>query len=83
MIGTCFAWLTAAIAAAVTPANPTIVQAAHYWAYTAAAVGLAVYLIGFAASFFLPEPPAKDEEEHGPVPPPNASTQVAAHGPQP
>jgi MFS family permease len=62
MIGTCFAGITAMIAAAVTPAASSPVQAAHYWAYTAAAVGFAVYLIGFILSFFLPEPSRELEE---------------------
>ena len=62
MIGTCFAGVTAMIAAKVTPDGATPVQAAHYWAYTAAGVGFAVYLIGFVLSFFLPEPP--HEMEH-------------------
>ena len=62
MIGTTFAAVTAMIAAAVTPDNTPPVQAAHYWAYTAAAVGFAVYLIGFACSFFLPEPGHEDAE---------------------
>ena len=31
-------------------------------AYTAGAVGLGVYVVGFILSFFLPEPPAEMEE---------------------
>jgi len=52
LIGTSFAWLTATLA--VTPDRayaPTKV------ALVAAGVGFGVYLVGFIASFFLPEPP--------------------------
>jgi MFS family permease len=63
MIGTLFAAVTAGIATAFTPANPTPVQAAQHWAYTAAAVGTFVYLVGFLASFFLPEP-SPDVDAH-------------------
>jgi MFS family permease len=52
LIGTSFAWLTATLA--VTPDRayaPTKV------ALVAAAVGFSVYLVGFIASFWLPEPP--------------------------
>ena len=55
MIGTSFAWLTATLA--VTPDRayaPTKV------ALVAAAVGFSVYLVGFIASFWLPEPGAED-----------------------
>jgi MFS family permease len=51
LIGTSFAWLTATLA--VTPDRayaPTKV------ALVAAAVGVSVYLVGLAASFWLPEP---------------------------
>jgi MFS family permease len=54
MIGTSFAWVTASLA--VTPDRayaPTKV------AMTAAAVGFGVYLVGFIASWWLPEPPQK------------------------
>jgi hypothetical protein len=57
LIGTSFAWLTATLA--ITPDRayaPTKV------ALVAAAVGFSVYLVGFIASFFLPEP--GKEEEH-------------------
>jgi hypothetical protein len=54
MIGTCFAWVTSALAVTSDPA-----QAPTKLAYVAAAVGFGVYLVGFIASFFLPEP-AKD-----------------------
>jgi MFS family permease len=63
MIGTSFAWVTATIAASLTPSNPTPVTAAQYWSYTAAAVGFAVFLIGFLFSFLLPEPPEQDDFE--------------------
>ena len=55
MIGTSFAWLTATLA--ITPDRayaPTKV------ALVAAAVGFSVYLVGFIASFWLPEPGAED-----------------------
>jgi MFS family permease len=55
LIGTSFAWVTATLA--VTPDRayaPTKV------ALTAAGVGFAVYLVGFVASFFLPEPPSDE-----------------------
>ena len=52
LIGTSFAWLTATLAVtsdrAAAPAK---------MAMTAAAVGFGVYLVGFIASFWLPEPP--------------------------
>ena len=51
LIGTSFAWVTATLA--VTPDRayaPTKV------ALVAAGVGFSVYLVGFIASFFLPEP---------------------------
>lgn len=52
LIGTSFAWVTATLA----------VTADHAYAPTkialvAAAVGFSVYLVGFIASFWLPEPP--------------------------
>ena len=52
MIGTSFAWVTASLAVTSDRAYaPTKV------ALVAAAVGFTVYLIGFIASFWLPEPP--------------------------
>ena len=52
MIGTSFAWVTASLAVTADRAYaPTKV------ALVAAAVGFSVYLIGFIASFWLPEPP--------------------------
>lgn len=57
MIGTSFAWLTASLA--ITPDRayaPTKV------ALVAAAVGFSVYLVGFVASFWLPEPGEEDAE---------------------
>lgn len=51
LIGTCFAWVTLTLAATPDPNYaPTKV------ALAAAAVGFSVYLIGFIASFWLPEP---------------------------
>ena len=55
LLGTMFAWVTATLA--ITP-DPAF--APKKLAYTAAAVGFAVYLVGFIASFWLPEP--KHEE---------------------
>jgi hypothetical protein len=54
LIGTCFAWVTATLATTSDPA-----YAPTKLAYTAAAVGFSVYLVGFIASFFLPEPSEK------------------------
>lgn len=55
LIGTSFAWLTATLAVTTDRANaPTKV------AMVAAAIGFSVYLVGFIASFWLPEP--KPEE---------------------
>lgn len=54
LIGTSFAWVTTTLATTTDPA-----QAASRLAYTAAGVGAAVYVVGFALSFFLPEPPAE------------------------
>jgi hypothetical protein len=66
LIGTSFAWLTATLAVtsdrAAAPAK---------MAMTAAAVGFGVYLGGFIASFWLPEPPvetAPDEAEAAKIP---------------
>ena len=57
MFGTCFAWLTATLATTADKAfAPTKL------AYTAAAVGFAVYLMGLIASRWLPEP------RHGELP---------------
>ncbi len=55
LIGTSFAWVTATLAITSDRAYaPTKV------ALVAAAVGFSVFLVGFAASFFLPEPPRAD-----------------------
>jgi hypothetical protein len=66
LIGTSFAWLTATLAItsdrAAAPAKI---------AMTAAAVGFCVYLVGFIASFWLPEPPvetAPDEAAAAKIP---------------
>lgn len=64
LLGTLFFGLTQTLAVAFGPKDPTPVQAAHALAYTAAGVGLATYVLGFIASFFLPEPPPEDAEEH-------------------
>ena len=58
LIGTCFAWVTVTLATTTDAAfAPTKL------AYTAAAVGFAVYLAGFILSFFLPEPKAEALKE--------------------
>jgi nitrate/nitrite transporter NarK len=51
MIGTCAALLTTTLAASMPGATPS-----HRMAYAAASVALLAYLLGFTASFFLPEP---------------------------
>jgi nitrate/nitrite transporter NarK len=51
MIGTCAALLTTTLATGMPGATPS-----HRMAYAAASVALLVYVVGFAASFFLPEP---------------------------
>ncbi|MGH9312734.1 MAG: MFS transporter [Vicinamibacterales bacterium] len=51
LIGTSFAWVTATLAV-----TPDRAYAPTKLAYVAAAVGFSVYLVGFVASFFLPEP---------------------------
>jgi MFS family permease len=60
LIGTCFAWLTVTLAT-----TPDAAYAPVKLAYTAAAVGFAVYVVGFIASFLLPEPPAETSEDEG------------------
>jgi hypothetical protein len=55
LIGTSFAWVTATLAVTTDRAYaPTKV------ALVAAAVAFSVYLVGFIASFWLPEPAAED-----------------------
>jgi len=57
LIGTSFAWITATLATTSTgTAAPAKV------AMVAAGVGFAVYLVGFVASFWLPEPPMRQDE---------------------
>jgi MFS family permease len=51
LVGTSFAWLTATLAI-----TPDRAYAPTKIALVAAAVGFAVYLVGFIASFWLPEP---------------------------
>jgi len=51
LIGTSFAWVTTALATTTDPA-----QAPAKLAYTAAAVGASVYVVGFFLSFLLPNP---------------------------
>jgi MFS family permease len=55
MIGTCAALLTTTLAASMPGATPS-----HRMAYAAASVALLTYVIGFTASFFLPEPASED-----------------------
>jgi hypothetical protein len=55
LVGTSFAWLTATLAV-----TPNRAFAPIKVAYVAAAVGFSVYLIGFVASFWLPEPPKEN-----------------------
>jgi hypothetical protein len=58
LIGTSFAALTSTLATTSDAAfAPTKL------AYTAAAVGFGVYLVGFIASFWLPEPKSQRLEE--------------------
>jgi len=51
LVGTSFAWVTATLAI-----TPDRVYAPTKVAMVAAAVGFAVYLVGFVATFWLPEP---------------------------
>jgi hypothetical protein len=55
LIGTSFAWVTASLAV-----TPDRANAPAKVALVAAGVGFFVYVVGFVASFFLPEPP-RDE----------------------
>jgi MFS family permease len=55
LVGTSFAWLTATLAVTSNRAFAPIKVA-----YVAAAVGFSVYLVGFIASFWLPEPPKEN-----------------------
>ena len=61
LIGTSFAWLTATLATTADRAG-----APARVAMVAAAVGFCVYLAGFAASFWLPEPPTRELDHEGP-----------------
>jgi MFS family permease len=51
LVGTSFAWVTASLAV-----TPDRAYAPTKIAIVAAVVGFSVYLVGFAASFWLPEP---------------------------
>jgi MFS family permease len=51
LFGTCFAWVTASLAVTSNPAD-----APARVALVAGIVGFSVYLVGFIASFWLPEP---------------------------
>ena len=58
MIGTSFAWLTASLAITANRAD-----APARVALVAGAVGLGVYVVGFIASYWLPEPSAEELPE--------------------
>jgi MFS family permease len=58
MIGTSFAWLTSSLAVTANRAD-----APARVALVAGAVGLSVYVIGFVASFWLPEPSTQELPE--------------------
>ena len=58
MIGTCAALLTTTLAGSMPGATAT-----HRMAYAAASVALLAYVIGFSASFFLPEPKSAELPE--------------------
>jgi xanthine/uracil permease len=60
MLGTSFAWVTSTIAVKQWVPGGT---PATKMAYTAAGVGVFVYLVGLLMSFALPEPAAKQVEE--------------------
>jgi MFS family permease len=64
MIGTSFAWLTATLAVTADRAH-----APTKMATMAAIVGFSVYLVGFIASFWLPEPGAEDADAEEPSAP--------------
>jgi nitrate/nitrite transporter NarK len=55
MIGTSAAFVTATLANVMPGASPSVKLA-----YAAALVGLSAYVVGFAASFFLPEPKTQE-----------------------
>jgi MFS family permease len=58
LLGTSFAWVTATLAI-----TPDRAYAPTKMALMAAVVGFSVYLVGFIASFWLPEPPRRDLTE--------------------
>ncbi|HAK57124.1 MAG: MFS transporter [Vicinamibacterales bacterium] len=58
MIGTSFAMVTTQLTNIMPGENPTV-----QLAYAAAAVGLFVYVVGFTASFWLPEPQGEELPE--------------------
>jgi MFS family permease len=63
LIGTAAFAVTQQLAVALGPDKPTPAEAAHWISYTAAGVALAVTIIGFVASFFLPEPGPEPEHD--------------------
>jgi len=67
MIGTSFAYVSQTLAVWFTPkvTDPIrqTIEASHAMAYTAAGVAFVLYLIGFIASFWLPEPGLTEEAE--------------------
>jgi MFS family permease len=58
LFGTSFAWVTATLAV-----TPDRAYAPTKLAFVAAAVGFGVYLVGFIASFYLPEPRGEELPE--------------------
>lgn len=58
LIGTCFAWLALTLAA-----TTDVAYAPRKMALVAAGIGLAVFLLGFIASYWLPEPGQEDLPE--------------------
>ena len=57
LIGTSFAWVTATLAVTADRANAPMKVA-----MVAGAIGLAVYIVGLLASFWLPEPGAEEQD---------------------
>jgi len=58
LIGTSMAWVTQTLAT-----TTNLAEAPQKLAYVSAGVGFTVYLVGFIASFWLPEPKAEDLPE--------------------
>ena len=69
LIGTCFAWVTATLSTTglvgeVGTGAERIQNARRNLAYASAIIGFGVYLVGFIASFWLPEPPPEAIAAH-------------------